>query len=88
LKLRHDLVLITWDDAGELSLGWVQDHEIQPKEMLAVSIGLLAAKTPKHLVIVSTVGETESCCHQFQIPRRMVKHIQVIAKRGSEFPNA
>lgn len=80
---KHDLVLITWDDAGELALGWVQDSEIVPKELLAYSVGFLVKKTPKHVVLASTVGEPSANTNQFQIPRKMIKSIEIITKKGS-----
>lgn len=84
MRLRHDLIQVTWDDAGELGAGWVQDHEIQPKEMIAITVGFLIAKTRTHLVIASTVGEFVANTAQFQIPRKMVKTVSTICKKGSE----
>ena len=84
MKLRHDLIHVVWDDAGELGAGWVQDHEIQPKEMIAITVGFLIARTKTHLVIASTIGETHANTAQFQIPRKMVKKVSVISKKGSE----
>lgn len=81
---KHDLVLITWDDAGELALGWVQDSEIVPKELLAYSVGFLVKKTPKHVVLASTVGEPSANTNQFQIPRKMIKSIEIILKKGTQ----
>lgn len=81
MRLRHDLVLVTWDDAGELALGWVQDNEINPKEMLVYSIGFLIKKTPNHIVLANTV-EAAANTNQFQIPRKMIKSIEIIAKKG------
>lgn len=83
---KHDLVLITWDDAGELALGWVQDSEIVPKELLAYSVGFLVKKTPKHVVLASTVGEPSANTNQFQIPRKMIKSIEIIVKGASLRP--
>lgn len=87
MKLRHDLVLITWDDAGELALGWVQDSEVIPKELLAYSVGFLIKKTPKHVVLASTIGEPLANTNQFQIPRKMIKTIEIIQKRGTNGPS-
>lgn len=81
---KHDLVLITWDDAGELALGWVQDSEIVPKELLVYSVGFLVKKTPKHIVLASTVGEPSANTNQFQIPRKMIKSIEIILKKGTQ----
>jgi len=50
-------VLITWDDAGELGLGWVMDSEVKPKQMLVHTIGFVIARTRSHIVISSTVSE-------------------------------
>jgi hypothetical protein len=82
---KHDLVLITWDDAGELALGWVQDSEIVPKELLAYSVGFLVKKTPKHVVLASTVGEPSANTNQFQIPRKMIKSIEIIVPKRAVF---
>jgi hypothetical protein len=88
LKLRHDLIQVVWDDAGEVGAGWVQDHEIQPKAMIAISVGFLIAKTKTHLVIASTVGEHQANTAQFQIPRKMVKTIYTLFKKGSELESS
>jgi hypothetical protein len=88
MRLRHDLVLITWDDAGELGLGWVMDSEVKPKQMLVHTIGFVIARTRSHIVISSTVSEPFANHAQFQIPRKMIQTQQIIGKRGTEFPTA
>ena len=86
MKLRHDLILVTWDDAGELGLGWIQDSEIQVKEMLVHTIGFCLKRTRSHIIIASTVSEPYANHAQFQIPVKMVKKVEIIAKKGSEYP--
>ena len=86
MKLRHDLLLVTWDDAGELGLGWVQDSEVFPKEMLVHTIGFCLRKTKTHIVLASTVSEPYANHAQFQIPVKMVKKIDILGKKGTEFP--
>jgi hypothetical protein len=88
MKLRHDLIQVVWDDAGEVGAGWVQDHEIQPREMIAITVGFLIAKTKTHLVIASTVGEYLANTAQFQIPRKMIKTVSVLFKKGSELESS
>lgn len=86
MKLRHDLVLVTWDDAAELALGWVDESELEAKPMLVRTVGFLVRKTPKHIIVAGTVGDRMHCHAQFQIPRAMVTGIDIIAKKGTEYP--
>jgi hypothetical protein len=86
VRLRHDLVHILWDDAAELMLGWMDESEVEAKEMLVHTVGFLVRKTRKHIIVASTIGELVHCHAQFQIPRAMIRHITIIAKRGTEFP--
>lgn len=88
VKLRHDLMLITWDDAAELNLGWQDESEVEAKPMLVRTVGFLIRKTTKHVIVASTVGDLVHCHAQFQIPRKMIVTMQTIAKRGTEFPVA
>ena len=81
-------MLVTWDDAASLSLGWQQDEEIQPKQQLAHTLGFVLKRTKEHLVIASTVDDEKASNHHFQIPRKMILEQKVIAKRGQEFPIA
>jgi len=88
MKLRHDLVLVTWDDAAELNLGWMEESEVVAKPMLVRTVGFVIRKTSKHIIVASTIGDHAHCHAQFQIPRAMVVTIETIGKRGSEFPVA
>ena len=85
MKLRHDLLLVTWDDASSLPLGWQMDEEISPKQQIARTIGFCLAKTKAHLVLASTVDDERASTHHFQIPRKMILETQVIAKKGTDF---
>jgi hypothetical protein len=87
MKLRHDLVFIFWDDAGPLDLGWIDEAEIKRTEpMLVGTPGYIVRKTKDHLIVAMHAGEQYHCHTQFQIPRKMVKSVHVIARRGTEFP--
>jgi hypothetical protein len=88
VKLRHDLVLVTWDDAAELNLGWMEESEVVAKPMLVRTVGFIIRKNKQHIIVASTIGDFAHCHAQFQIPRKMVQSIHVIARRGSEFPTA
>jgi len=88
VKLRHDLVLVTWDDAAELNLGWMDESEVEARPMLVRTVGFLIRKTSQHVIVASTVGDLVHCHAQFQIPRKMIVSIETIGKRGSEFPVA
>ena len=86
MKLRHDLVLITWDDAAELNLGWMDEAEVEARPMVVRTVGFVIRKTRRHIIVASTIGDHAHCHAQFQIPRQMVQTMQTIATRGSEFP--
>jgi hypothetical protein len=86
MKLRHDLVLVTWDDAAELSLGWMDEAELDPKLMIVRTCGFLVRKSKHHIIVASTVGDYAHCHAQFQIPRKMIQSIHVLGRRGTEFP--
>jgi len=86
MRLRHDLVLVTWDDAAELNLGWQDESDVVAKPMLVRTVGFVVRKTPRHIIVASTVGDLIHCHAQFQIPRKMIVTIEIIGKRGSEFP--
>lgn len=86
MKLRHDLVLVTWDDAAELNLGWMDESEVIARPMLVRTVGFLIKRNKQHVIVASTIGDFAHCHAQFQIPRKMVVSIDIIGKRGSEFP--
>lgn len=86
MKLRYDLVFVTWDDASSLPIGWAQDDEIKPKPELAYTVGFMLKRNKDHLVIASTLDDEKASNHHFQIPRKMIRSQIVIVKRGSEFP--
>lgn len=86
MKLRHDVVLVIWDDAAQLNLGWMEEVDIEVRQMLVCTLGYLVKKTRQHILVASTVGEHAHCHAQFQIPRKMIQDIKVIARRGAEFP--
>jgi hypothetical protein len=88
IQLRHDLCLITWDDAAELNLGWQDESDVEARPMLVRTVGFLIRKTKAHVIVASTIGDLAHCHAQFQIPRKMIVSMQTIAKRGSEFPVA
>lgn len=88
MKLRHDLVLVTWDDAAELNLGWMEESEIEAKPMIVRTVGFMVRKTKKHVIVASTIGDHAHCHAQFQIPRQMIQSIEVLGRRGAEFPTA
>ena len=88
MKLRHDLVLVTWDDAAELNLGWMDESEVIARPMLVRTVGFLITKNKQHVIVASTIGDFAHCHAQFQIPRKMVVSIDIIGKRGTEFPIA
>jgi len=86
MKLRHELALITWDDAGSIDVGWEHEDALKPGPLIVHSIGFVAKRTRKEIVLATNVGVSEQCHHQFRIPRKMIVQWQTIAKRGSEFP--
>ena len=88
MKFSHDIVMVTWDDAGELGLGWQQDDQIKPSKQLARTIGFLLAKTREHLVIASTVDDAKASVHHFQIPRKMIQKLEIYGAKGSEIGGA
>jgi len=88
VKLRHDLVLVTWDDAGSVDAGWEEESALKSEPLLVYSIGFVAKRTRKEIFLATNVGADVQCHHQFRIPRKMIQSIHVIGKRGSEFPVA
>lgn len=65
------IVLVEWDDAA-MEGHWIDGHPAKPKPQIVRSIGFLAHKTKKHILLVQSVAEN---CHgnSLQIPRRMVR---------------
>jgi len=88
VKLRHDLVLVTWDDAGSVDAGWEDESALKSGPLLVYSIGFVAKRTRKEIFLATNVGADAHCHHQFRIPRKTIISTQVIGKRGSEFPGA
>lgn len=88
MKLRHDLVLITWDDAGSVDAGWEDEAALKSGPLLVYSVGFIVKRTRTEILLATNVGADAQCHHQFRIPRKMITSTQIIAKRGSEFPVA
>lgn len=81
---RHDLVAIEWDDASTLDFGWQHGEAIEPEPQLACTVGFLYKRTKDHLVVHSTFDAGDGTVHHFQIPRKMVREMQILVPKGSE----
>lgn len=89
----YDMVLVLWDDPGMLGLGWTEDKDLHPKAMLARNIGWLVGKSREHYVLAASIADPATLDNgpmshhaHFQIARSLIRHVHVIAKRGSTFP--
>ena len=93
MKLPYDLVMVLWDDPGMVGLGWTEDKDIRCDLMLARNVGFLVAKDRTHIMLAGSIGDPDTTMRDrmshhahFQIARSLIKRIDVIGKRGAEFP--
>ena len=83
MKLRHDLVLLEWDDASPVLPGWQLPEEIKAEAQVAYTIGFCIKRSRDHIIISSTFDDSNATNHHFQLPRKMIRKQIVLAKRGS-----
>jgi hypothetical protein len=77
--MKYPIVLVVWDDATEID-GWSEgDDEIKP--CLVQSVGYLVRKTKHHIVLAQDIAPDGMQCGRGQIPRGMVKNIEVLKKK-------
>lgn len=77
----YDLVSVIWDDA-EVGSGWEAAED--PKEALVLTVGFLVKKTRKHVIIAGSITTGEHNTNQrIQIPKGMIKSIEVIKEKGA-----
>lgn len=95
MKLPYDLVMVLWDDPGELGLGWQGDKDIDPKPMLGRNVGFLIKRTKDYFVLSGLISDPDTTPAEFmshhahfQIARSLVKELYVIGKKGTEFPTS
>ena len=82
---RPKIVLVEWDDAH--MAGWWQDGSpAKPEPDLVRSVGFLAHKTPKHIVLVQSLTEGAHG-NRIQIPRGMVKRYVEIEQQEAPVVN-
>ena len=78
-KQPFPLVEVIWDDATALD-GWSSgDEDIKP--CLVLSVGFLVQKTKAHIILAQDIAHDKSRCGRGQIPRGMVKKINVLRKK-------
>jgi hypothetical protein len=79
-KQLFDAVLVTWDDATELTGGWTDQLEkVEPA--LALSVGFLIKETKDHIILALDIDPHGHHNGRSQIPRGMVKKIKVLKKK-------
>lgn len=70
------IVLVEWDDA-HMEGWWIDGVPEAPTPTLVQSVGWLAHKTRKHLVLVQSMSDGQHG-NRLQIPRGMVKRMTVL----------
>lgn len=71
-----EIVLVEWDDA-HMEGWWIDGVPEAPTPTLVQSVGWLAHKTRKHLVLVQSMSDGQHG-NRLQIPRGMVKSMTVL----------
>lgn len=74
---RARFVWVEWDDACDLSLGWVNWGDVKREIHLVVSVGFLVGESPDGIVLASAISEDAHNSH-FSIPRGTVLRIHDI----------
>lgn len=78
--LRFPLVLIRWDDAGNLADGWKGAELGEPEQQLVTSVGFLIKDTPEYVILAMDTDVDGHHNTRGQIPRAMIKHMTVVRK--------
>jgi hypothetical protein len=78
MKRHFDLVELTWDDATGLDAGWTD--EIEPVPTQPLSAGYLIYEDADYIILAQDCDGAEHN-GRGQIPRGMVKKIEVLKKK-------
>lgn len=74
--MKPTIVLVEWDDA-HMEGWWIDGAPEAPTPTIVQSVGWLAHKTRKHLVLVQSMSDGQHG-NRLQIPRGMVKRMTVL----------
>lgn len=70
------VVMVEWDDAC-MSGHWIDGKPSKPKAEIVWSVGYLARKTKRHIVLVQSMSE-DVHGNALQIPRGMILSMRVL----------
>ena len=79
---HYDLVEVIWNDASDLTSGWVKEID-EDEPALALSVGFLVRETAEHIVIALDTDGEGNHNGRSQIPRGMVKKLRVLRKKDN-----
>ncbi len=80
MKVKHDLVLVEWDDACNDS-AWMPVNSVL-KPFPCITVGFLIHDEPSFIQVASTLGlgDTSEVSSRFTIPRGCIRKIKVLRK--------
>ena len=79
VKRHFDLVEITWHDATDLPSGWTS--KVTPEHAVAMSAGYLIYEDEEYIILGQDCDAEGEHNGRGQIPRGMVKHIEILKKK-------
>jgi len=85
-KAHYPIVLVTWDDATNLDLGWSKGKP-DPTPHIMFSVGFLLNETDGHLILAMDTDSDGSHNTQGQIPKGMVKSVKILKKANMPKPS-
>jgi len=81
-KPKRPIVLVTWDDAATLDLGWSKENPV-PEPHIMFSVGFLLTETNDHIVLAMDTDIGLGHNGQGQIPKGMIRSMKILKKANT-----